>query len=150
MLILHLNSPKTMLTENTMRRQVFLIDDDELHSLSVQRMLKKSSYNIKLTVFKDGEKALDYFNNNTEAKNLPDIILLDINMPIVDGWDFLDEFEKIKPTLEKNIDIYMVSSSVDAFDIVRAKTQKIKDYIIKPITINHFYSIFKPEGNITA
>ena len=69
--------------------------------------------------------------NDTE---LPDVIFLDINMPIMDGFQFMEEYVKIKPELNKKITIYMVSSSVDAVDIERAKSiSDISDYIIKPI-----------------
>lgn len=86
---------------------------------------------------------MNFFAKNIDENKLPDIIFLDINMPIVDGWDFLEEFDKIKNSLPKTINIYMVSSSINAFDRVRAESQKlVNGYISKPITINHFYSIF--------
>nr|WP_321222116.1 response regulator [uncultured Psychroserpens sp.] len=76
------------------------------------------------------------------GENLPDIILLDINMPIMDGWQFLDEFVKIES--HKLITIYIVSSSIDPQDIKRAKKyQNISNYIVKPITIKKLKTIMR-------
>jgi CheY-like chemotaxis protein len=85
-------------------------------------------------VFSDGEEALDFMLDNLH-KELPDVIFLDIDMPIMDGFEFMEEYVKIKPKLGKKITIYMVSSSVDPVDIDRAKKiSEITDYIVKPIT----------------
>lgn len=120
-----------------------LIDDDETQAYVMKRMLKKSSAKDNLIVFKDGEYALNYLKTNTHTNKIPDIIFLDINMPIVDGWMFLQELEKIIDTFPKKIDIYMVSSSINPNDKLRALASKlVKGYISKPISLNHFYSIF--------
>ncbi len=124
-----------------------LIDDDRVHAFVVERMLKKTANCKDLMVFDDGTHALHYFKKTTDIDKIPDIIFLDINMPVLDGWEFLDEFAKIKDSLPKKIDIYMVSSSNNPFDKARAKSLKlVTDYIPKPITINHYYAIFKPDS----
>jgi CheY-like chemotaxis protein len=124
-----------------------LIDDDRVHAFVVERMLQKTQNCQDLMVFNDGSHALHFFKKTTDIDKIPDIIFLDINMPVIDGWTFLDKFEQIKDTLPKQIDIYMVSSSNNPFDKARAKSLKlVKDYIPKPITINQYYSIFKPDS----
>jgi CheY-like chemotaxis protein len=87
-------------------------------------------------VFSDGEEALDFMLDNLHNdKELPDVIFLDIDMPIMDGFQFMEEYIKIKPDLGKKITIYMVSSSVDPVDIERAKKiSDITDYMVKPVT----------------
>jgi CheY-like chemotaxis protein len=87
-------------------------------------------------VFSDGEEALDFMLDNLHNdKELPDVIFLDIDMPIMDGFQFMEEYIKIKPKLGKKITIYMVSSSVDPVDIERAKKiSDITDYMVKPVT----------------
>jgi CheY-like chemotaxis protein len=89
----------------------------------------------ELQVFNNGKEALDNFLQDIEAGNeLPEVILLDINMPVMDGWEFLDEYVKVKHKIKNKVKIYMVSSSVNLSDIDRAKTYgDIVDYVIKPI-----------------
>jgi CheY-like chemotaxis protein len=73
--------------------------------------------------------------NNTNPELIPDVILLDLNMPVVDGWDFLEKFDAIKPSLVKEIRIFIVSSSVDEKDISRSQSYvSVKGFISKPLT----------------
>ena len=75
---------------------------------------------------------------------LPDIILLDINMPVMDGWQFMELFALLNPTLSKKIDVYMVSSSINKADIKRAKAiTDISDFIVKPLDARSLGNIFK-------
>ncbi|MCK0147535.1 response regulator [Arenibacter sp. F26102] len=99
----------------------------------------------KIMVFSDGEEALDFMLDNLHNdKELPDVIFLDIDMPIMDGFQFMEEYVKIKPKLGKKITIYMVSSSVDPVDIDRAKKiSEITDYIVKPITHDQLTTIIQ-------
>tara|TARA_R110002111_G_scaffold55243_3_gene94979 strand:- start:863 stop:1180 length:318 start_codon:yes stop_codon:yes gene_type:complete len=96
-------------------------------------------------VFSDGEEALDFMLDNLHNdKELPDVIFLDIDMPIMDGFQFMEEYVRIKPKLGKKITIYMVSSSVDPVDIDRAKKiSEITDYIVKPITHDQLTGIIR-------
>ena len=75
----------------------------------------------------------------TDPNKLPDIIFLDIYMPITDGWMFLDEFRKSKAEFAKKMRIYMVSSSIDPRDLNRARSSpEVEDYVEKPISLNKF------------
>ena len=66
---------------------------------------------------------------------LPDIIFLDISMPIMDGWEFLEEYEQIEAQFEKKIKLYMFSSSISPHDMERAKQfSAVLDFIIKPLS----------------
>ena len=89
----------------------------------------------KIHVFTDGKEAIDYFDENKESTTLlPDVIFLDINMLIMNAWQFLEQFKKIQPKIEKEITIYLVSSSFDDRDINRSKEYtEVTDYIIKPV-----------------
>jgi len=80
---------------------------------------------------------------NAEKKNIPEIIFLDINMPVMDGWEFLDKFTQIENKLDKTITLYVVSSSINPVDIERAKnTNAVKDYLVKPVTLEDLEAIF--------
>jgi CheY-like chemotaxis protein len=85
-------------------------------------------------------EAIDGLKNVLKTEKEPDLILLDINMPVYDGWQFLDEFRKLKDKMSKDITVYLVSSSNDSTDIDRSKQYKeeVKDYYFKPITTKDF------------
>lgn len=114
---------------------ICIVDDDDVYQYTITRALKSDRLVKKMLVFSDGEEALDFVTDNIGKKeNLPDVIFLDVNMPIMDGWQFLEEYVKIKPRVGKQITIYMVTSSVDPVDVEKAeKFQEISDYLVKPI-----------------
>lgn len=112
-----------------------LIDDDEIYQYGFKRTVEKSKFTKKVLVFSDGEQAINFMVDNiANSQMLPDVIFLDINMPIMNGFEFMEEYIKLKPKLGKKITIYMVSSSINPSDIERAKKiSDLTDYIIKPI-----------------
>ncbi|ETN96545.1 response regulator [Zhouia amylolytica AD3] len=85
-------------------------------------------------VFQNGEEALTNLKPIVlSGESVPDVILLDLNMPIMDGWEFLDNFIKLEA--KRKILIYIVSSSIDPADIIKAKSYKgLNNFIVKPIT----------------
>jgi two-component system chemotaxis response regulator CheY len=119
---------------------VALIDDDKIFQLTSSKFIKSTSITDRLLQFENAEDALKFLTSNiNNASALPDYIFLDINMPFIDGWMFLDDYDKFKHTLPKPILIYMVSSSIDPRDINRAKNNSnIKDYVIKPVSREKF------------
>ncbi|MEQ8414356.1 MAG: response regulator [Imperialibacter sp.] len=112
-----------------------IIDDDQIYVFGLKKLIDFHKYSKNLLVFKNGAEAIKYMKPLiTSSDELPDVILLDINMPVMDGWQFLDEFVKIKPLIKKKITIYMVSSSIDEADLERAKTyEEVSDFIVKPV-----------------
>jgi CheY-like chemotaxis protein len=122
-----------------------IIDDDPIFVFGAKRMMELSDFCDSFMVFKNGQEALNSLKPIMIAgENVPDIILLDINMPIMDGWQFLDEFVKIES--HKLLTIYIVSSSIDPVDINRAKHYKtISNYIIKPISTDTLKEILQIE-----
>lgn len=128
---------------------VALVDDDYIFQLTASRLLKAADATANVLQFPNGEEALRYLNDNaTEDSKLPDILLLDINMPHVDGWMFLNDYALLKAKLSKKIKIYMVSSSIDPVDMNRAKSnQSVEDYIIKPISREGFKQLIEKSFN---
>ncbi len=123
-----------------------IIDDDNMYVNLVKKIIEAKNLCQNLMVFKNGKDALNYFEailSNLDKKSIPEIIFLDLNMPVMDGWEFLDNFTKIKNKLGKTITLYIVSSSINPTDIKRArKINSVKDYLIKPVTIEDLESIF--------
>ena len=119
----------------------YLIDDDEIYIFTTKKLINKIDFCEEVAVFQNGKEAIDAIKFTLRNKNeLPDVILLDLNMPIMDGWQFLDEFIRIKS--EKLIKIYIVSSSVDPSDIERANTYNmVSNYIVKPISREKLHEI---------
>ncbi len=113
---------------------VCLIDDDPVFIFAVKRIFELSNISTKFTIYNNGEDAMEGLSKTiASGKEIPKLILLDINMPIMDGWQFLDEFVKMK--VSNKTKLYIVSSSVDSVDFIKAKTYDIiTDFIIKPVT----------------
>jgi len=122
---------------------ICIVDDDEIYQYTITKTIETYKLSRSILVFSDGEEALDFMIENVgNKKDLPDVIFLDINMPIMDGFQFMEEYVKLAPKVGKKITIYMVSSSVDPADIERAKKiSEISDYIIKPINSNQLKKI---------
>ncbi|MBL7848984.1 MAG: response regulator [Cyclobacteriaceae bacterium] len=130
---------------------IAVIDDDSVYQFTASRTLKATHLPHQILQFQNGQEALSFLRGSAETNQpLPDIIFLDINMPITDGWAFLDEFHKLKARLAKDIKIYMVSSSIDPRDQNRAKSiPEVTDYIEKPISMNQFSEVLLNWGKET-
>jgi CheY-like chemotaxis protein len=121
-----------------------IIDDDQIYVFGVKKLIALHNFCKNILVFGNGEEALNYMTPLIEsAEKMPDVILLDINMPVMDGWEFLDEFIKIQPRAHKTIEVYMVSSSINPADVERAKKySELSSYLIKPITPEDLKRVF--------
>ncbi len=120
-----------------MTRQILIIDDDPINNLILRKELEKKNHSIELIIFEDALKAMRFIE---EESQLPNLILLDINMPEMSGWEFLRQLE------QKNINlaVFMITSSVVKKDQEKAKNfPLIKDYLIKPLSAQDFDKIVK-------
>lgn len=124
-------------------KTICIIDDDPIFRFGTKKMMETVHLPLDFLIYKNGKEAFDDLLPKLKLdSNLPDVILLDLNMPIMDGWQFLDELVKI-PNSER-IPIYIVSSSVDSRDIDKAKSYTIiNDYIVKPFSISKIQDLLE-------
>lgn len=124
---------------------VALIDDDEIACFIGKKIIEKTNLVNQIKFFSSGDEAINFLKFNANHSDLlPEIILLDLNMPIMDGFEFLEAFIKLKPRLGKKINIYIVSSSDSPIDLKRINAiSEVSDYIIKPLTKEKFERIVR-------
>lgn len=120
-----------------MHSHILLIDDDYIFRLLTLKMFERLGIpSFRVQECEDGEigiKAIDKLTNSNEKV----IVFLDINMPVLDGWGFLDRLKYNKYYKTENIAIFIVSSSTDESDIIKAKSYNIvHQFIHKPIDLN--------------
>ena len=116
-----------------MIEKIAIVDDDNIFQFTTKIKIEKAKLAKEVLFFNDGDEILSYINEH-DAIDLPEIILLDINMPSVDGWDFLDLYKDVADNKKAAIEIYMISSSINPDDVRRAEqSQFVIDYITKPI-----------------
>jgi CheY-like chemotaxis protein len=124
-----------------------IIDDDPIYVFGAKRTMELTKFCKSYLIFQNGEDALDKLSAlilHDELNKLPDVILLDLNMPIMDGWEFLEEFTRIP--CKKAVTIYIVSSSIDPADVERAKKySSVSNYLIKPITMDSLKTLILAE-----
>lgn len=111
-----------------------IIDDDKMFTYLLSKQMKLVDFSDTILVFKNGLEALKHLQPILECPEiLPSVILLDLNMPVLDGWQFLDEFVKFK--ISKKITVYIVSSSIDHADHQKAMTyEAVSNFYIKPVS----------------
>ncbi len=118
-----------------MTKTLCIIDDDELYKMLLKKTVNNLKSKTKVISYANGEEAiLGLLENKSDPSKLPDTILLDINMPVMDGWEFMEEYLSIQKEFSKSMVIYIASSSIANQDIEKSKTYKeISGYLIKPI-----------------
>ena len=116
---------------------VLIVDDDEINNFIAAKLIKKVNELSSVQTSLNGLEGINYIKSLLDnQEKMPDVIFLDINMPIMNGWEFLDEYEKIKSLVQKETRIYMLSSSVYNDDIKKAETYtSVKKFISKPLTL---------------
>jgi CheY-like chemotaxis protein len=120
------------------KKAIWIVDDDAIYQIIVNKIIQRSEMFSAISSFKNGRDAIDNLHHAAAIiGDLPDIILLDINMPIMDGWEFMEAMALVKPNLSKEIVVYIVSSSIAIEDKNKSKSyENILGYLSKPITVN--------------
>ena len=125
---------------------VLLIDDDEINNFISVKLIKKALLNTEITACLNGKLAIELLVDiqKNDPDKLPDYILLDINMPIMNGWEFLDEYKRLNIDPLGQSRIFIISSSVFSNDINKARSyQLVQNFISKPLNVDKIIELFK-------
>jgi len=116
-------------------RNACIIDDDDIFRFIMKKHIINQDLAENILCFENGKEAIKYIlDHRLEEDKLPDVMFLEINMPIMDGWDFVSAYNEAKKKIVKDATIFMISSSVDDRDISRAKdSEVITEYVTKPL-----------------
>ncbi|MBC7524917.1 MAG: response regulator [Flavobacterium sp.] len=123
-----------------MLNKILFIDDDPITFMLFKKVIEKAGFAKKIDVAKNGTEAVNYFKEfiaNEKLTELPNLIFLDLNMPVMGGWEFLDQFSSID-FAEKfsSLKVIVLSSTIDPYDIDKAKKYPmVLDFLSKPITV---------------
>ncbi len=117
-------------------QRVIMVDDDPYSHMICKHIMRRVAGEVELIEFTIPEKGIEFIEStyNKTADDCPTtVLLLDINMPVMSGWDFLERFESTESDIKKHLTIYLLSSSIDQHDKERAEANKyVKDFLTKP------------------
>lgn len=124
-------------------KTVWVIDDDELSNFLNETILKTQQLAQSIISFTTIDEALSSLNLASRQEiDFPDVILLDMEMPGLDGWDFLEKFNEVPKEVKGKCRLYMLSSSLNEVDALKArKHEDVCDFIVKPLTVKNVEAI---------
>lgn len=128
---------------------IAIIDNDELDRHIYKKIILLTCPTYQLIEFSNGLEALQYFRRNADVSSkLPDLLLLDLRMPHLSGWQYLEQYGKLKPMLSKSIRHYVCTSSMERSDI-NFKNENLHGYYVKPISPQNIRKIVEDtEGQL--
>jgi CheY-like chemotaxis protein len=123
-------------------KPLFLLIEDNLIDQIVTQQLLKKVFNVEqIIITNNGQEGIEWLKNN--KSNQPVIILLDIQIPVMNGYEFLEEFDKLSEETKKELQIYVLSSTLDAAEITYIKeNQYVIDLFSKPFPVEEFKNRF--------
>jgi CheY-like chemotaxis protein len=123
---------------------VLLVEDDPITVMVCERIIKMTAFSDNVSSCVNGKMALEHLTSlKDKGAVLPEIIFLDINMPVMNGWDFLAEFENMKTMFDELPRIYILSSTVDPEDYKKAKAfSLVENFISKPLSKESLEKIY--------
>lgn len=129
-------------------KNTLLVDDDPISCFINQKIIEKTELARHIAVVHNGAEALDYIIKNVminTENGKPDLIFIDLNMPVMDGFEFLQKFKALDAKYSENIEIVVLTSSNNQADIKKAKNYNVIAYLLKPLTVESLNSLFISE-----
>ena len=122
-----------------MLERILCVDDDPITLMLCKKVIQKSNFSKEIDTAVNGEDALNYFDGllttKSNSNNFPQLIFLDLNMPVMNGWEFLDVFSKNQYLKFSKIKVIVLSSTIDPEDIQKSKQYPmVIEFLSKPIT----------------
>ena len=127
------------------RYHFIIIDDDRYNNIICNAVLKKRPFAATISLFESADEGMSYIQQNYSEKQdeLKTVLLLDINMPLKNGWEFMNDFEMLDATIREQFRVFMLSSSIDENDFSRAsQNPNVQNYIVKPLTVEKISNLF--------
>ncbi len=117
-------------------KTILIVDDDIIYALMHKRMVELTGLPAQIRTAANGGEALALIQNCwTEQSTLPDVILLDLMMPGMDGFEFIAHFRKLQLPGIENVNLVVLSSSSDKRDVLKAHELGVNAYLIKPVSL---------------
>ena len=118
---------------------ILFVDDDPITLMLCKKVISKAAFSNQIITAQNGEEAINLFRNllDDSEKTVPELIFLDLNMPIMGGWEFLEEFSKLTFKQFHNIKVIVLSSTIDPEDLEKIKEfPMVMDFLPKPISLS--------------
>jgi len=128
---------------------ILLVDDDEINNFISIKLIKKALADAEISACLNGKLAIEELSalQKSNPEKLPDFILLDINMPIMNGWEFLEEYKRLDINANGKCQIFIISSSVFSNDISKARSYPlVKNFISKPLSVEKIREMLEGTG----
>lgn len=139
------------MNDNNQAVSILLVDDDEINNFISIKLIKKALISTEIVACLNGKFAIEELveMQRKGPEKLPDYILLDINMPIMNGWEFLDEYKRLNIDPLGKTKIYIISSSVFSNDINKARSYPlVKSFISKPLSVEKIKEMFEAKNEV--
>ncbi|TNE74511.1 response regulator [bacterium] len=127
----------------TQHKEVWLVDDDAIHNMALEILIRKTNKVYQVQAFTQASEALEHLKSRVDSGETPPAFLfLDLNMNEMNGWEFLESYAYFPTPFKKQINVFMLSSSVSQSDRNRAvEIPDVYDFIIKPLTHHSLQTI---------
>jgi CheY-like chemotaxis protein len=123
-----------------MNKEICIIDDDHIYQLIIEKVIRRAAIFVKSTAYINARLAFQQFKDPEFP--LPHLILLDINMPLMDGWEFIAQLSSCRPNLKNETKIYIVTSSIATADKLKAASfEQISGFLSKPLSVQKLKEI---------